>query len=244
MSLSDIKKQDNAILDNIRKAGIKNGKDAEKLYQATISYIIAYNLKKTPYQANSLIQKNIDNRLRRILRNNQKTFEQFVRSTQRYMARNYSIDFTEAELNNIAKQNTLLNKELSGNTTELKNSVQALLIGNLGKGIPAEQLIKQLKKLYPNYSRYARTIINTGLSRQYTDINVAKFEQTDFNWFTWGGPNDKLTRDEPCRRWVNKKFTKAELSTLRSTKMTLFNCRHNIRPLTDEQAEGYKRGVI
>jgi hypothetical protein len=30
MFIADIKKQDNAILDNIRKAGIKNGKDAEK----------------------------------------------------------------------------------------------------------------------------------------------------------------------------------------------------------------------
>ena len=50
----------------------------EKLYQATISYIIAYNLKKTPYQANSLIQRSIDNEAKKNFKNNKKTFEQFI----------------------------------------------------------------------------------------------------------------------------------------------------------------------
>ena len=244
MSLSDIKKQDNAILDNIRKAGVKNGEDAEKLYQATISYIIAYNIKKTPYQANSLIQKSIDNRLRKILRNNNKTFEQFVGSTQRYMARNYSIDFTEAELKNISSQTSLLNKDLLGKTDELKRSVQALLFSNLGKGIPAEQLITQLKNLAPDYARYARTRINTGLKWQYVEISSQKFKQTDFNWYLYAGPDDNLTREDPCRRLVNKKFSKEELQQLINILLKNYNCRHNIRPLTDEQAEGYKRGVI
>ena len=162
MSLSDIKKQDNKIIDNIRQLGIKNVKDAEKLYQATISYIIAYNLKKTPYQANSLIQRSIDNRLKRILRNNKKTFEQFIKSTQRYMAKNFSIDF-EKELKNISSQTSLLNKDLLGKTDELKRSVQALLFSNLGKGIPAEQLITQLKNLASDYARYAKDLLGLAI---------------------------------------------------------------------------------
>jgi len=245
MSLSDIKKQDNKIIDNIRQLGIKNGKDAEKLYQSTISYIIAYNLKKTPYQANSLIQRSIDNRLKRILRNNKKTFEQFIKSTQRYMARNFSIDFTEKELKNISSQTSLLNKDLLGKTDELKRSVQALLFSNLGKGnIPAEQLITQLKNLAPDYARYARTRINTGLKWQYVEINSQKFKQTDFNWYLYAGPDDSLTREEPCKRLVNKKFPKEKLQQLTNILLGNFNCRHNIRPLTDEQAERYQEGVI
>ena len=144
----------------------------------------------------------------------------------------------------ISKKNSDLIDSLVENTDILKQDVQNILTQNLGKGISEKRLVQELKDLYPAYARNASTIINTGLGRLYIDINVSKFEDSSFNWYIWAGPDDSITRESPCKHWVWHRFPASELSTITATRMGLWNCRHSIIPIPDDEIENYKVGDV
>jgi len=146
---------------------------------------------------------------------------------------------TKAELNILVGKKSDLLDELITNTTILKEDVKAILFANLGKGVSQRELVTLLKELYPAYARNAGTIINTGISKIYIDTNVSKFRQLDFKWYLYAGPEDSITRDVPCRQWVNRKFPASQLDIVSGTRISLFNCRHNIIAITPEEAENF-----
>lgn len=156
----------------------------------------------------------------------------------------YEITLSKADIVNIEQKISLISKDLLGQTGILAGDVQEILLGNLGKGIPFPRLVEQLTSLYPAYARHAYTIVNTGLQRLYVDTTAEKYAQRGYEFYTWAGPDDMLTRENPCKRWVWHYFTGAELARLRSVKMRLYNCRHSIAPITAEQAKTMPRGNI
>ncbi len=239
MTLEKSRKDSNKIIKGIDKIGEKTLKSSQRLYNSAIDDIIAKHNKK-PFTANALVSKNIDNDLKKILNSTEKSYGNFINATEKFLADNFSVNLTKAELNTLVQKGSDLVDELLTNTTILKEDVKAILFANLGKGVPKTELVRLLKDLYPAYARNAGTIINTGIGRTYIDTNVSKFKQLDFSWFGYFGPKDGVTRDIPCLSWVNKKFPASQLDTVSATRMSLWNCRHNILPLTPEEAENFK----
>ena len=133
---------------------------------------------------------------------------------------------------------------MASNTDILARDLKKAILGNLAKGIPTRDLALELVEIYPAFERNAETILRTGLGRTFSDINVSKFQEQDYNWYTWAGPNDSLTREIPCKHFVNKKFPASQLAELNSIRQTLYNCRHSIIPLTDEEAKDMQEGNI
>jgi hypothetical protein len=65
-----------------------------------------------------------------------------------------------------------------------------------------------------------------------------------FEFYIWAGPLDSITREYPCRHWVWHWFKASELTTLRAIRNSLWNCRHSIIPIDEEDKKNYKRGNI
>ncbi len=237
-------KGSNKILDDIEIIANAVKKKSEKIYNKSIDLVIQYNESKTPFVAISLVHQPIDNSVRRMIVETNDSFESIIKKTQLYLAQGYSIELSTANLKAISQTNSVIIDKLLENTTILKSDIKSLLYSNLSKGVPKNQLIRELKNLYPAYSRNAGTIINTGLSREYQDINATKFEEAGFKWYIWAGPNDKLTRELPCQHWTNHKFPASQLHILRSTRQSLWNCRHSIIPITEEEVKDFPDGNI
>jgi hypothetical protein len=192
----------------------------------------------------SLVTQNINSSTRKLVNSVDKSFEDIIRKTQNNLASGYDIKLSQADLVAISKSKSFIIDKLLNNTDILKDDIKTILYSNLGRGVSKNQLIRRLKELYPAYARNAYTIVNTGIGRELQDINVSKFQQSDFNWYIWAGPDDKLTRELPCKHWVNHKFPVSQLGTLSSTRGSLWNCRHSILPLSDEESEDYPTGDI
>ena len=116
-----------------------------------------------------------------------------------------------------------------------------MLTQNLAKGISTKQLTEELKELYPAYSRNASSILNTGMARLFTDINVTKFRQSDIRYFLYAGPDDAVTRERPCKHWVWHWFPQSQLDQVTAVRMTLWNCRHNIVGISEEETKSYPK---
>jgi hypothetical protein len=239
MSLKKAKKDNSKIIKGIDKTSDNIQKKSKTLYNKAIDEVIRQNNKNKPFTANSLVSKKIDNDLRNILNNVDSSYDDFINASKKYLANNFEIDLTKAELNTLIKKKSDLIDELLTNTSILKEDIKAILFANLGKGVSQNELTRLLKNLYPAYARNAGTIINTGLGRVYIDANVSKFKQLDFNWFLYAGPDDKVTRDIPCKHWVNHKFSASQIDIVYATRLSLWNCRHSIIPLDDEEAKNY-----
>lgn len=243
-SITDRRKEINKIIAETEEVGEIIKKQSEKLYDQSIDTVIDKNDSVTPYVLASLVIQQINNSLRKIVKTAEDSFEKIIKKNQKYLVSQYGITLTKADLTAISKTESFIIEKLLNNTDILKSDIRTILYSNLGRGVPKSELIKKLKELYPAYSRNASTIINTGIGAELQDINISKFEQTDFNWYIWAGPNDKLTRELPCRHWVNHKFPSSQLSTLRVTRSSLWNCRHSVIPISDEEAENYPTGDI
>lgn len=239
MTLEKTRKDSNKIIKGIDNTAAKTAKQSKRLYNKAIDDIIAKNATKKAFTANALVAKQIDNNLSKILNDTSKSYDQFIKAQQRFLADNYSVDLTKAELNILVGKKSDLIDGLLNNTDILKTDVKAILFANLGKGVPQRELVRLLKDLYPAYSRNAGTIVNTGISQTYIDTNVSKFRQLDFKWYLYAGPDDSITRDIPCKHWVNHKFPASQLDIVSGTRMSLFNCRHNIIAITAEEAENF-----
>ena len=141
----------------------------------------------------------------------------------------------------IAKKGSAMIDGLVANTDILNQDIQNILTQNLAKGISEKQLVKDLKNLYPAYERNAGTLINTGLGRLYNDINVSKFESTGQEFYVYAGPDDKVTRDFPCKHWVWHWFPASQLAQVAGVRSRLWNCRHSIVPIPEEEKKDYPR---
>ncbi len=156
----------------------------------------------------------------------------------------HEITLSQVDYTNINQKLAVISKEILGQTAILTNDIQKILLGGLGQGVKESVLVAELTALYPAYSRHAYTIINTGLQRLYIDTTTAKYEKRNYEFYTWAGPNDMLTRDNPCKQFVWHYFYDYELPQLRSIRMRLYNCRHSISPITEEQAKTMPRGDV
>ena len=237
MSLEKSRKDSNKIIEGIDKTGDKVKRSSKKLYNKAIDKVIDQNIKNPPFTANSLVAKSIDNDLRKILDSTEESYDKFIKAQQRYLSSNYSIDLSKTDLNILVSKKSDLIDELVTNTTILKEDIKAILFANLGRGVPQARLARLLKDLYPAYARNANTIVNTGIGKTYIDTNVAKFQQSNLKWYLYAGPDDKVTRDIPCKHWVNRAFPASQLNIVSSTRLSLFNCRHNIIAITEDEAK-------
>lgn len=246
-AISDLKqrrKESNKIISNIDGVAIKIKKDATKLKDEIIEETIDINANKKPYTTSSLVAKAVDLKMKGVIYSAKTDFKDFLKDTERYLAKNYSISLTKKDLEAIARKKDLILDDLAANANMLSRDLKEILLGNLAKGLSTRDLALELGELYPAFERNAETIIRTGLGRTFTDINVSKFQDADFKWYIWSGPNDKLTREIPCKHFVNHKFPASQLSELSSIRQTLYNCRHNIIPITEEEATDYPTGNI
>jgi hypothetical protein len=233
--------QSNNIVDGIVTISEKIKNKSEKLKNNAIDKTILVNETKKPYTASSLVSKDVDSELKKIIKDTNKDFNDFIESMSRYLLNNFSINLTKKDLNAIASKGSLIIEDLVANTTILKKDIQKILTQNLAKGISKSVLITQLKDLYPAYERNASTLINTGLSRTFIDTNVAKFKESDFDWYVYAGPDDKLTRETPCKHWVWHRFPASQLPQVMAVRMRLWNCRHNIIPISKEEIKDYPK---
>jgi len=243
-SLKKKKQESNKIISNIDGVSIQLNKDTAKLKKEIIKETLKINETKKPYTTTSLVAKAIDLKMKGIIASTKTDFRDFLNDTQRYLAKNYSIKLTKRDLEAIARKKDLILDDLASNTDILARDLKKAILGNLAKGIPTRDLALELVEIYPAFERNAETILRTGLGRTFSDINVSKFQEQDYNWYTWAGPNDSLTREIPCKHFVNKKFPASQLAELNSIRQTLYNCRHSIIPLTDEEAKDMQEGNI
>lgn len=234
----------NGIIEGYETSSQKVKVSSENLYYRATVDTIKYNKSKPPFTAYTLVAANINNKLRKILKSNNSTFEQALTALREYLANGYDILLSQKDEEVISKKYSLINEELVNNTTILRNDLQALLLSNLGRGVPDAELVMALKNLYPAYAKNAYTIINTGLSRQFIDTNVTKFRQQKYEWYIWAGPKDSLTRENPCRHWVWHRFPSSQLDRLSGVRQSLFNCRHSIQPLNEDMLADYPIGNI
>jgi hypothetical protein len=242
--ISKATKSSNKVMDSGESISGTIENKSKKLYNNAIDYVLDYSQTKTPYTANALTAAKIDAELKAILRSVDKSYPDFINQMVEFLDQNYEISLTKSELKTLSLKTSIINEQLVNNTSILKRDIQVLFYGSIGKGMPKKELVQALKDLYPAYSRNAYTITNTGLSRMFVDTNVTKFDKAGFDWYLWAGPNDKLTREIPCKHWVRKKFSASELSTISGVRQGLWNCRHNIIPLSDSMAEDYARGNL
>lgn len=237
-------KQSNNTIDGIVTISQKIEKKSEKLKNNAIDKAIIVNETKKPYTASSIVDASVDKELREIIKDVNSDYNDFVDNISRYLVNNFSIKLTKKDLEAISKKGSLLITNLVANTEILKQDIQSILTQNLAKGILKRELVLELKELYPAYSRNAYTIINTGLSRTFIDTNISKFKESNFNWYIWAGPDDRITREQPCKHWVWHRFPASQLATITATRMRLWNCRHSIIPIPDDQKDQYKIGNL
>ena len=242
--LNKRRKATNKIIDDIEKIGKRVKKQSDKVQDQAVDTIIKKNPSSTPFVTNSVVAQQITNSVRRIVVLTNDSFEDIIRNTQQYLAEGYDIYLSKANLVAISQAKSTIIDKLINNTDILKSDIKSILYANLGKGLSQRQLVRELKELYPAYARHAGTIVNTGTARLFQDINTTKFAEQGFNWYIWAGPDDSVTREQPCRHWVNHKFPASQLDILRSTRQSLWNCRHSIIPITDEEAKDYPDGDI
>ena len=243
-SIEKRRKASNKIIDDIRKIGDSVEKQSTKLQNKAIDTIVDKNDSLTPFVLNSLVAQQINNSVRRIVVNVEDSFEDIIKKTQKYLAQGYKIELSTANLKAISQAKSTLIDKLINNTNILKSDIKAILYSNLGKGLSQRQLVRELKELYPTYSRNAYTIVNTGTSRIYQDINASKFKQSGLKFFAYIGPKDSVTRHKPCLAWVGKAFTEKELDTVFGVRQTLFNCRHSIVGITEEDYDSMEKLII
>lgn len=244
MSTKEAVKQSNKIIKNVGKIALRIKRDSKRIQSKAIDKALDLNGAKTPFKASSLVKSQIDSDLRKIINDTNKDFKAFTKAIEIYLADNFTIKLSEKDIKVIAQKGSLLLDNLVINTDILKNDIQRLLTQNLAKGIPQKRLVLELQELYPAYSRNASSIINTGLSRLFIDTNIAKLENSRFEWFIWAGPDDSITREDPCKHWVWHRFSKSQLATITATRMTLWNCRHSIIPISNDEIEEYPVGNI
>jgi len=237
-------KEVNLIIKGIDDSSTAIGRASIALKEKSIDKAIAVNKIKKAYTASSLVAKDVDSNLNKIIKDSKKDFKDFLQATERYLVANYSINLTKKDIEAIAKKGSLVLSDLLANTKILKEDLQALLTQNLAKGVSEKQLVTGLKELYPAYARNASTIINTGLGRLFTDINKTKFEEAGQEFYVYAGPDDAITRDNPCKHWVWHWFPASELSQVTAIRNTLYNCRHSIIPITKEDIKDYTRLVL
>lgn len=243
-SLEKRRKATNKIIDDIEKVGERVKKQSGKVQDQAVDKIIEKNPSATPFVTNSVVSQQINNSVRRIIVYTEDSFEDIIKKTQQYLAEGYDINLSTANLKAISQAESTIIDKLINNTDILKTDIKRILYSNLGKGLSQRQLVRELKELYPAYKSNAGTIINTGAGRLFQDINTTKFAESGFNWYIWAGPLDKITREQPCQHWTNHKFPASQLDVLRSTRQSLWNCRHSILPITDEEAKDYPLGNI
>lgn len=237
-------KQSNKIIKGIDRISEKSEKAFNKLKNSAIDETIKINGKKSPFSASSLVSKEVDDNLRQVIDNVNNDFNSFIKETQRYLIFNYSIKLTKKDLNVISKKASTITDALVNNTDILKTDIQNILTQNLAKGVSEKQLVQDLKELYPAYASNAKTLINTGTGRLFIDINVSKFRDTNFEWYIWAGPDDSITRETPCKHWVWHRFPAKQLDILNQVRSNLWNCRHSIIPIPNEEIDEYPIGDI
>lgn len=237
-------KKSNKIIKDVDKDAANIEKASEKLKNDAIEKTIEVNSEYKPYTAGSLVAKDVNNELRKIIKASKISFSDFVTATSTYLSQDYLIDLSKKDLEDISKKGSQMIDDLVSNTDILTKDIKNMLTQNLGKGISQKQLVSQLKDLYPAYARNASTILNTGMTRLFTDINVSKFEKSDFEWYIWAGPDDKVTREIPCRHWVWHRFPASQLRAITATRMRLWNCRHSIIPIPNSEIKNYQIGEL
>lgn len=240
----DAIKQSNRILKGLDKISDKLEKESDKIKDVAIDEAIKLNNVKTPLRASSLVASKVDSKLDKVIKNTEKDFNDFIKEVERYLLANFAIKLSKKNLEVISRKGSEVLEALVDNNDKLKADVQAMLTQNLAKGVPQRQLVKELKDLYPAYSRNAKTLLNTGLSRLFIDINITKFRESNFKWYVWAGPDDSITREKPCKHWVWHRFPQSQLSTITAARMRLWNCRHSIIPIPEEEIDNYPIGDI
>jgi hypothetical protein len=244
MSTKDNIKNANSIIDQIEKIQKFNKKKSEKIYNNVIKHAINENDKGTPFTTSSLILFYIDNSIRNLIKTNKIKFDALIKKINKSLFNNYGIILRKSDFVAIHKKLSIIIDDLKINSGKLKNSIKKILYDNLGQGLSLTQLTRRLVDLYPSYSQHMGTVVRTGLSRLYQDINVTKFKKLDFNWYIWAGPNDQIIREFPCSHWVWKRFPASQLSILHATRSELWNCRHSIIPIPDDEIDEYPIGNI
>lgn len=237
-SLRERKKKSNEIIVSIENVALKAKKATNKLKKEVVDQSLKVNENNKPYTSSIIIAKAVDNKMKKIINNTKKDFNSFIEDAERYLSKNYSIDLSKADLAAISRKRSLVLEDLAVNAGILSQDLKEIITRNLSKGLLTKELAANLVDLYPAFERNAETIIRTGLGRTFADINVTKFKQVGFNWYIWAGPNDAVTRERPCKHFVGKKFKAEKLSELSAIRQSLYNCRHSIIPITDEEAQG------
>ena len=239
---------DEGLFDNFEDLAEELSKEFERIKQSAVKMSIDKNKQVLNGEAGArssgiLIKRQVQLDIDKALAKFERSKDLIIDELENQLS-HYEIHLSVSDMANINQKISVISKELLGQTNILTSDIEDILLGSLGKGIPESILVAQLASLYPNYSRYAYTIVNTGLQKVYIDSTTAKFAERGYDFYTWAGPNDTLTRDNPCKRFVWKYFLGSELSQLRSIRMRLYNCRHSIAPITAKQAKGMQRGNI
>lgn len=232
-------KQSNLIIDGIVDIAISIEKKSKTLKNNAIKKTIEVNETKKPYTASSLVDASVDKEMKKIIKDSNKDFNDFVNELSRYLVNNFALKLTRRDLEAVALKGSAIMEDLVANTQILKKDIQRILTQNLAQGIQKAQLVSELKELYPAYERNASTIINTGISRTFIDANVTKFKESEFEWYVYAGPDDAVTREKPCKHWVWHRFPASQLATVMATRMRLWNCRHSIIPISTEEIKEY-----
>lgn len=227
------------LIDFINDFGDSMSSASDKLKEKAIKKTISVNKSKKPLTASSLVRTSINKDLQKIINDTNATYEDFIKGLERYFVEGYELKLTKKDIESISTKLSTSIDSLTDNTAILSRDIKAILTQNLGNGIDQERLVLELQDLYPAYSRNASTIINTGLSRIYVDANIAKLSKLGFDWYLYAGPDDSITREKPCKHWVNHRFTASELDTVTATRLQLWNCRHNIIPLSESEIDQY-----
>jgi len=234
-------KETRAIIKGIEDSATQIGAASIKIKDKAIDKAISVNRVKKSYVAASLVEKEVDSALQSVIKDTKKDFKDFLRASEKYLIDGYAIKLTKADLENIARKGSVIIDDLVRNTEILNSDLQEILTQNLGKGVSEKKLVKSLQKLYPAYARNASTVINTGLGRLFTDMNVTKFQETGQKYYLYAGPDDKITRETPCKHWVRHWFPVSQLAEVTAIKNGLYNCRHSIIAISEEETKDYSK---
>lgn len=232
-------KESNKIIKSIDNLSGEVKDKFENIKNNAINKTIDFNKSKSPFVASSLVASSIDVNLRKLIDSTETSFDDFIKASEKYLVSNFAINLSKRDLKAISKKKSVILDSLVDNTTILKKDVQNILTQNLAKGISEKRLVQELKDLYPAYASNASTLLNTGTGRLFIDINVSKFKSSNFDWYLYAGPDDKVTRDFPCKSWVWHKFPASQLERITAIRMRLWNCRHNIIPIDNSQISEY-----
>jgi len=233
MAKRKIKKTTQQVFDDVEIKAAALRKEAASL-RHNIESILISNPDQPPMIKLGLANKKIGNAEKKISNQYQGDYNSVVNQLQYNLAAEYSIKLTASELTVLSQLASPALDQIKYESTMMKADVKSLLLQNLGKGLGFSDIVKGLKNLYPSYEQHIYTLANTSLLNTYKDAHFTKLYD-NFSYFKYVGPMDSVTRPY-CAAHVGKIFPVDEAKAIQAYMMTLYNCRHTLEPVTDQEA--------